>query len=151
MKLTEWKKELIKANNETLYNGGMDDNNISADIVDQANSYIDSNVEMKAINRQIKLISEIDKALRRIREDTYGYCLDTAEPIGLKRLMARPVAKYTIAAQEKHEKEEKVHADDKMRKKSSKQSSISFLFAKKYIYFYYPFFWIVLLLYLFLK
>ena len=93
-------------------NGGMDDNNISADIVDQANSYIDSNVEMKAINRQIKLISEIDKALRRIREDTYGYCLDTAEPIGLKRLMARPVAKYTIAAQEKHEKEEKVHADD---------------------------------------
>ena len=112
MKLTEWKKELIKANNEALYNGGMDDNNISADIVDQANSYIDNNVEMKAINRQIKLISEIDKALRRIREDTYGYCLDTAEPIGLKRLMARPVAKYTIAAQEKHEKDEKVHADD---------------------------------------
>ena len=112
MKLTEWKKDLIKSNNEALYNGGMDDNNISADIVDQANSYIDSNVEMKAINRQIKLISEIDKALRRIREDTYGYCLDTAEPIGLKRLMARPVAKYTIAAQEKHEKDEKVHADD---------------------------------------
>ena len=112
MRLTEWKKELIKANNEALYNGGMDDNNISADIVDQANSYIDNNVEMKAINRQIKLISEIDKALMRIREDTYGYCLDTAEPIGLKRLMARPVAKYTIAAQEKHEKNEKVHADD---------------------------------------
>jgi DnaK suppressor protein len=112
MRLTEWKKELIKANNEALYNGGMDDNNISADIVDQANSYIDSNVEMKAINRQIKLISEIDKALMRIREDTYGYCLDTAEPIGLKRLMARPVAKYTITAQEKHEKDEKVHADD---------------------------------------
>ena len=112
IRLTEWKKELIKANNEALYNGGMDDNNISADIVDQANSYIDNNVEMKAINRQIKLISEIDKALRRIREDTYGFCLDTAEPIGLKRLMARPVAKYTIAAQEKHEKDEKVHADD---------------------------------------
>ena len=112
IKLTEWKKELIKANNEALYNGGMDDNNISADIVDQSNSYIDSNVEMKAINRQIKLISEIDKALMRIRQDTYGYCLDTAEPIGLKRLMARPVAKYTIAAQEKHEKDEKVHADD---------------------------------------
>ena len=112
MRLTEWKKELIKANNEALYNGSMDDNNISADIVDQASSYIDKNVEMKAINRQIKLISEIDKALMRIREDTYGYCLDTAEPIGLKRLMARPVAKYTIAAQEKHEKDEKVHADD---------------------------------------
>ena len=112
IRLTEWKKELIKANNEALYNGSMDDNNISADIVDQASSYIDKNVEMKAINRQIKLISEIDKALLRIKDETYGYCLDTAEPIGLKRLMARPVAKYTIAAQEKHEKDEKVHADD---------------------------------------
>ena len=112
MKLQDWKKELIKANNEALYNGSMDDNSISADIVDQASSYTDKNVEMKAINRQIKLISEIDKALLRIKDDTYGYCLDTAEPIGLKRLMARPVAKYTIAAQEKHEKNEKVHADD---------------------------------------
>ena len=112
MRLTEWKKELVKANNEALYNGSMDDNSISADIVDQASSYTDKNVEMKAINRQIKLISEIDKALARIREGIYGYCLDTAEPIGLKRLMARPVAKYTIAAQEKHEKDEKVHADD---------------------------------------
>ena len=112
MKLQEWRKDLVRANNEALYNGSLDDNSISADIVDQASSYTDKNVEMKAINRQIKLISEIDKALARIREDTYGYCLDTAEPIGLKRLMARPVAKYTIAAQEKHEKDEKVHADD---------------------------------------
>ena len=112
MRLTEWKKELVKANNEALYFGSMDDNSISADVVDQASSYTDKNVEMKAINRQIKLISEIDKALARIREDTYGYCLDTAEPIGLKRLMARPVATLSIAAQEKHEKEEKVFADD---------------------------------------
>ncbi len=112
MKLQEWRKELIKANNEALYNGSMDDNSISADIVDQASSYTDKNVEMKAINRQIKLISEIDKALIRIKDETYGYCLDTAEPIGLKRLMARPVAKYTIAAQEKHEMKEKGHADD---------------------------------------
>ena len=112
MKLQEWKKELVKANNEALYNGGMDDNSISADIVDQASSYTDKNVEMKAINRQIKLISEIERALIRIKDDTYGYCLDTAEPIGLKRLMARPIAKYTIAAQEKHEMNEKVHADD---------------------------------------
>jgi len=112
MKLTEWKKDLVKANNEALYYGSMDDNSISADVVDQASSYTDKNVEMKAINRQIKLISEIDKALARIREGIYGYCLDTAEPIGLKRLIARPVAKYTIAAQEKHEKNEKVHADD---------------------------------------
>ena len=112
MKLQEWRKQLVRANNEALYNGSMDDNSISADIVDQASSYTDKNVEMKAINRQIKLISEIDKALIRIKDDTYGFCLDTAEPIGLKRLMARPVAKYTIAAQEKHEKNEKVHADD---------------------------------------
>ena len=112
IKLQDWKKELIKSNNEALYYGSMDDNSISADIVDQASSYTDKNVEMKAINRQIKLISEIDKALMRIKDDTYGYCLDTAEPIGLKRLMARPVAKYTIAAQEKHEKNEKVYADD---------------------------------------
>ena len=112
IKLQEWRKELVRANNEALYNGSMDDNSISADIVDQASSYTDKNVEMKAINRQIKLISEIDKALLRIKDETYGFCLDTAEPIGLKRLMARPVAKYTIAAQEKHEKNEKVHADD---------------------------------------
>ena len=112
IKLQEWKKELVRANNEALYNGSMDDNSISADIVDQASSYTDKNVEMKAINRQIKLISEIDKALLRIKDDTYGFCLDTAEPIGLKRMMARPVAKYTITAQEKHEKDEKVHADD---------------------------------------
>ena len=112
IKLQEWRKELVKANNEALYNGSMDDNSISADIVDQASSYTDKNVEMKAINRQIKLISEIDKALLRIKDDTYGYCLDTADQIGLKRLMARPIAKYTIAAQEKHEQNEKVHADD---------------------------------------
>ena len=112
MKLQEWRKELVKANNEALYNGSMDDNSVSADIVDQASSYTDKNVEMKEINRKIKLISEIDKALMRIKDSTYGYCLDTAEPIGLKRLMARPVAKYTIAAQEKHENNEKVHADD---------------------------------------
>ena len=73
IKLQEWKKELVKSNNEALYNGSMDDNSISADIVDQASSYTDKNVEMKAINRQIKLISEIDKALARIREDTVSY------------------------------------------------------------------------------
>ena len=112
MKLNEWRKELIKANNEALYNGSLDDNSISADIVDQANSYIDKNVEMKAINRQIKLISKIDQALKRIKDGTYGFCAETAEPIGLKRLMARPVAELCIAAQEKHEKDEKVYADD---------------------------------------
>ena len=111
-KLSDWKLGIIKANNEALYNGSMDDNSVSADIVDQASSYTDKNVEMKAINRQIKLISKIEQALKRIQDGTYGYCAETGEPIGLKRLMARPVAELCIAAQEKHEKEEKVYADD---------------------------------------
>ena len=112
IKLTEWKKELVKANNEALYHGSMDDNSVSADIVDQASSYTDKTVEMKAINRQIKLISKIDQALLRIKDGTFGFCAETADPIGLKRLMARPIAHLCIAAQEKHEKEEKVFADD---------------------------------------
>ena len=110
-KLTEWKSEIIKSNNEALYNGSMDDNSVSADMVDQASSYTDKNVEMKAINRQIKLISKIDQALKKIQDGTYGFCEETSEPIGIKRLMARPVAALCIAAQEKHEKEEKVYAD----------------------------------------
>ena len=111
-KLSEGKLEIVKANNEALYNGSMDDNSVSADIVDQASSYTEKNVEMRAINRQIKLISKIDSALKRIKDGTYGFCEDTGEPIGLKRLMARPVATLSIAAQEKHEKEEKVFADN---------------------------------------
>ena len=111
-KLTEWKADLVKTNNEALYNSSMDDNSTSADIVDQASSYTEKNVEMRAINRQIKLISKIDSALKRIQNGTYGFCEETGEPIGIKRLMARPVATLCIAAQEKHEKEEKVYADD---------------------------------------
>ena len=111
-KLNEWKTEIIKTNNEALYNGSLDDNSISADIVDQASSYTDKTVEMKAINRQIKLISKIDQALNRIKDGTYGFCAETGEPIGIKRLIARPVAELCIAAQEKHEKEEKVYADN---------------------------------------
>ena len=111
-KLTEWKKDLVRTNNEALYNSSLDDNSTSADIVDQARSYTEKNVEMRAINRQIKLISKIEAALKRIKDGTYGFCEDTAEPIGLKRLMARPVATLCIAAQEKHEKEERVYADD---------------------------------------
>ena len=111
-KLTEWKSEIIKTSNEALYNGSIDDNSVSADIVDQASSYTDKNVEMKAINRKIKLVSKIDQALTRIKNGTYGYCAETGEPIGIKRLIARPVAELCIAAQEKHEKEEKVYADN---------------------------------------
>ena len=111
-KLSEWKAELVKTNNEALYNSSLDDNCASADIVDQASSYTEKNVEMRAINRQIKLISKIDAALKRIIDGTYGYCEETGEPIGIKRLMARPVATLSITAQEKHEKEEKVFAND---------------------------------------
>ena len=111
-KLSEWKKDLVRSNNEALYNSSMDDNSTSADIVDQASSYTDKNVEMRAINRQIKLISKIDAALRRIKDGTYGFCEDTGEPIGIKRLIARPVATLSISAQEKHETEETVYASD---------------------------------------
>ena len=111
-KLLEWKKDLIRTNNEALYNGSIAYNSTSADIVDQASSYTEKNVEMRAINRQIKLIAKIDAALQRIKNGTYGFCEETAEPINLKRLMARPVATLCIAAQEKHEKNEKVYADD---------------------------------------
>ena len=110
-KLTEWKSEIIKANNQALYNNSLDDNSTSADIVDQASSYTEKNVEMRAINRQIKLISKIDQALKKIKDGTYGFCEETGEPIGIKRLIARPIATLCIAAQEKHEKEEKVYAD----------------------------------------
>ena len=111
-KLAEWRTDIVKANNEALYNGSLDDNSVSADIVDQASSYTDKNVEMKAINRQIKLISKIDQALKKIKDGTYGFCEETGEPIGIKRLIARPVATLCIAAQEKHEKNEKVFAED---------------------------------------
>ena len=110
-KLIEWKTEIVRSNNDALYNSSLDDNSASADIVDQASSYTEKNVEMKAINRQIKLISKIDQAIKKIENGTYGFCEETGEPIGIKRLIARPVAKLCIAAQEKHEKEEKVYAD----------------------------------------
>jgi len=110
-KLIDWKSEIVRSNNEALYNNSLDDNSTSADIVDQASSYTEKNVEMRAINRQIKLISKIDSALKRIQDGTYGFCEETGEPIGIKRLIARPVATLCIAAQERHEKEEKVYAD----------------------------------------
>ena len=111
-KLTDWKSDLVKANNQALYNSSLDDNSTSADIVDQASSYTEKNVEMRAINRQIKLISKIDSAFKRIKDGTYGFCEETGEPIGLKRLMARPVATLSIEAQERHERDEKVFVDD---------------------------------------
>ena len=110
--LLKWKQEIIKANNLGNLLNSSDDNVSSADIVDQASSYTDKNVEMKALNRSRKLISKINSALQRIKNGTYGFCEETAEPIGLKRLIARPVATLSIEAQEKHERDEKIFVDD---------------------------------------
>ena len=111
-KLNEWKKDLKRSNNEAIFNASMDDNSASADIVDQASSYTEKNVEMRSINRQIKLIKKIDGALKKIQDGTYGFCEETGEPIGIKRLMARPVATLSIEAQERHERDEKIFIDD---------------------------------------
>ena len=73
-KLENWKVELKRTSNEAIYNSSLDDNSTSADIVDQASSYTEKNVELRAINRQIKLISKIDSALKRIQDGTYGFC-----------------------------------------------------------------------------
>ena len=111
-KLMEWKKDLKRTNNEAIFNASMDDNSASADIVDQASSYTEKTVEMRASNRRRKLVNKIDSALRRLKDDTYGYCVETGEPIGLKRLIARPIATLSIQAQEKHEQEEKIYVDN---------------------------------------
>ena len=110
-KLTEWKNEIIKSNSQALYSSDLVDNISSPDVVDQASSYTEKNVEMRTVNRQIKLISKIDPALKRLKDGTYGFCEETGEPIGLKRLIARPIAILCIAAQEKHEREEKIHVE----------------------------------------
>ncbi len=110
--LLKWKKDIIKSNNLGNILNSSDDNVSSADVVDQASSYTDKSVEMRALNRSRKLIEKIDSALRRLKDGTYGYCEETSEPIGLKRLMARPIATLSIEAQEKHERDEKIYVDD---------------------------------------
>ena len=110
--LLKWKKDIIKTNNLVNLLNSSDDNFSSADVVDQASSYTDKSVEMKALNRSGKLISKINAALQRLKDGTYGYCEVTSEPIGLKRLLARPVATLSIEAQEKHERDERIFVDD---------------------------------------
>ena len=110
-RLTEWKNEIIKSNSQALYSSDLVDNISSPDVVDQASSYTEKNVEMRTVNRQIKLVSKIDAALKRLKDGTYGFCEETGEPIGLERLIARPIATLCIAAQEKHEREEKIHVE----------------------------------------
>ena len=109
-RLLEWKNEIIETSSKGLYSSEIDHEISSPDPVDQASSQTEKNVEMKTLNRQRKLISKIDKAISRIQDNTYGYCEHTGEPIGIKRLIARPIATLTIEAQEKHEKNEKVFA-----------------------------------------
>ena len=111
-RLNSWKKEILKSNNLTNLLNASDDNMSSADIVDQASSYTDKSVEMRALARSRKLIEKIEAALIRIKNGTYGYCEETSEPIGLKRLIARPIATLTIEAQEKHERDEKIFIED---------------------------------------
>ena len=110
--LVIWKKDILKANNLGNLLQSSDDSVSSADIVDKASSYTDKSVEMKALHRSRKLIAKINSALLRLKDGTYGYCEETGEPIGLKRLMARPVATLSIEAQEKHERNEKIFIDD---------------------------------------
>ncbi len=110
-KLNKWKNEIIKSNSQALYSSNLVDNISSPDVVDQATSYTEKNVEMRTVNRQIKLVSKIDSALKRLRDGTYGFCEETGEPIGLKRLIARPIATLCIAAQESHEREDKIHVE----------------------------------------
>ena len=111
-KLISWRKEIIKSNNDNVVLHNLDDNVASADIVDQASSYTEKTVEMRASNRRRKLVNKIDQALKKLKDGTYGYCEDTGEPIGLKRLIARPIATLCIEAQEKHEKEEKIYVEN---------------------------------------
>ena len=110
-KLIDWKNEIIESNAKGLYLNEIDREISSADIIDQASSQTEKTVEMRTLNRQIKLLSKINKAIKKIDSDTYGYCEETGEPIGLKRLIARPIATLSIDAQEKHEKNEKIFAD----------------------------------------
>ena len=110
-RLVDWKNEIIDLNSKGLYLNDIDHEISSPDVVDQATSQAEKNVGMRTLNRQIKLLSKIEKAIKKIETNTYGYCEETGEKIGLKRLIARPIATLSIEAQEKHEKKEKIFAN----------------------------------------
>ena len=110
-KLVEWKNEIIELNSKGLYLKDVDHEISSPDVIDQAASQTEKNVEMRTLNRQIKLLSKIERAIKKINDNTYGYCEETGEAIGLKRLIARPIATLSIESQEKHEKNEKIFAN----------------------------------------
>ena len=111
-KLNSWRKEIVRSNNESILLNNLDDNVASADIVDQASSQTEKSVELRASNRRRKLVNKIDRALKKIKDGTYGYCEETGEAIGLKRLIARPIATLSIEAQERHEKQEKIFVEN---------------------------------------
>jgi len=111
-KLNEWKNEIIKSNSNNLFSKDVDQEISSPDIIDQASSQAEMTLEMRTINRQRKLLTKIEKAIKRIDDNTYGYCEDTGEPIGVKRLIARPIATLSIEAQENHERNEKIFAEN---------------------------------------
>ena len=110
-KLNVWKEELLEESKSTI--GSLQQDTVALpDVVDRATSETDRALELKTRDRQRKLISKIDSALRRLEDGSYGYCEETGEPISLSRLDARPIATLSLEAQERHEKRERVHRDD---------------------------------------
>lgn len=110
-KLEAWKDEIIEESKATIA-ALQEENNNHPDLTDRASSESERSLELRTRDRQRKLVAKIDAALRRIEEGTYGYCEETGEPIGIKRLDARPVATLSIEAQEAHERNEKIYRDD---------------------------------------
>ncbi|MCQ2003949.1 RNA polymerase-binding protein DksA [Rhizobium sp. NRK18] len=110
-KLVAWKNDILREARETLDHLAEESAN-HPDLADRASSETDRAIELRARDRQRKLISKIDAALQRIDDGTYGYCEETGEPIGLRRLDARPIATLSIEAQERHERREKVYRDE---------------------------------------
>ena len=110
-KLHTWKQELLAGSRDTI-EGLQDGTRNIPDVADRASEETDRALELRTRDRQRKLVSKIDSALRRIDEGEYGYCEVTGEPISLKRLDARPIATMSLEAQERHERREKVHRDD---------------------------------------
>ncbi len=110
-KLLNWKEDILRESRETLSHLQTDTEN-HPDIADRASSETDRALELRTRDRQRKLISKIDEALRRIEDNSYGYCEETGEPIGVARLEARPIATLSLEAQERHERRERVHRDD---------------------------------------
>mgnify|MGYP002882454962 FL=1 len=107
LKLIDWKNELLKESSLTLANMQKEENTAKPDLTDRASEEIERSFELRTRDRERKLINKIEAALRRIKEGSYGYCEETGEPIGIKRLEARPVATLSLEAQEIHEKQEK--------------------------------------------